>query len=162
MRGALKVQVPGSGLSAGGGSSDDSEQSRANSLGAVSTNPAPSLSANSPLSYLHFEDIIRTGNEPGSAGCSSGSGHSGGAVMERDNSMQGLDVDLDKLSLEKGRELDVEDLDDIGWKAAKRDGLIVELGSLGEGAGGAVNKCILKGGKTIFALKVCHPDEIFL
>jgi mitogen-activated protein kinase kinase len=33
--------------------------------------------------------------------------------------------------------------------------MIEEKGSLGEGAGGAVTKCILKGGKTTFALKVC-------
>lgn len=68
--------------------------------------------------------------------------------------MQGILPDLEKLSLEKGRPLDVEDLDDAGWKAAKREGRIVEIGSLGEGAGGAVTRCILKGGKTVFALKV--------
>ena len=72
--------------------------------------------------------------------------------------MQGSNVDLEKhlekLSLEKGRPLDVEDLDDLGWKAAKREGRIIEIGSLGEGAGGAVTRCILKGGKTVFALKV--------
>lgn len=68
--------------------------------------------------------------------------------------MQGGLPDLEKLSLEKGRPLDVEDLDDSGWKAAKKEGRIVELGSLGEGAGGAVTRCVLKGGKTVFALKV--------
>ena len=81
--------------------------------------------------------------------------------MERDNSMQGLLPDLEKLSLEKGRPLDVEDLDDAGWKAASKEGRIVELGSLGEGAGGAVTRCILKGGKTVFALKVCLALIIF-
>ena len=75
--------------------------------------------------------------------------------MERDGSMQGAILpDLEKLSLEKGRALDVEDLDDAGWKVAAKENRIVELGSLGEGAGGAVNRCILKGGKTVFALKV--------
>ena len=78
--------------------------------------------------------------------------------MERDNSSQGFLPDLEKLSLEKGRPLDVEDLDDAGWKAASKEGRIVELASLGEGAGGAVNKCMLKGGKTIFALKVITTD----
>lgn len=78
--------------------------------------------------------------------------------MERDNSMQGLLPDLEKLSLEKGRPLDVEDLDDAGWKVASKEGRIVELGSLGEGAGGAVTRCILKGGKTVFALKVYFGD----
>jgi mitogen-activated protein kinase kinase len=75
--------------------------------------------------------------------------------MERDGSTQGIMLpDLEKLSLEKGRALDVEDLDDAGWKVAAKEDRIVELGSLGEGAGGAVNRCILKGGKTVFALKV--------
>ena len=74
--------------------------------------------------------------------------------MERDNSVNGLLPDLDKLSLEKGRPLDADDLDDEGWLAASERGKIVELGSLGEGAGGAVTRCRLKEGKTVFALKV--------
>lgn len=75
--------------------------------------------------------------------------------MERENSLQGMHLpDLAGLSLELGRPLDVEDLDDAGWKAASKDGRIIELGSLGEGAGGAVTRCMLKGGKTVFALKV--------
>ena len=84
--------------------------------------------------------------------------------MERENSLQGFSIlpDLEKLSLEKGRPLDVEDLDDAGWKAASKDSRIQELGSLGEGAGGAVTRCILKGGKTVFALKVRdeQPDVL--
>lgn len=74
--------------------------------------------------------------------------------MERNNSMNGLLPDLDKLSLEKGRPLDVEDLDDEGWLAASEQKKIIELDSLGEGAGGAVTRCMLKGGNTVFALKV--------
>lgn len=63
--------------------------------------------------------------------------------------------DLEKLSLEKGRDLDVDDLvDDDAWTAVSQAGKIEEIGTLGEGAGGAVTKCKLKGGKTIFALKV--------
>ena len=80
-------------------------------------------------------------------------GSDGASGMERDNSNSGL-PDLEKLSLEKGRALDVEDLDDDGWRAASVEKRIVELGSLGEGAGGAVTKCMLKGGSTVFALKV--------
>lgn len=76
--------------------------------------------------------------------------------MERESSIPVL-PDLEKLSLEKGRALDVEDLDDAGWRAASKENKIVELGSLGEGAGGAVTRCILKGGKTVFALKVGYP-----
>ncbi|KAJ9630505.1 Protein kinase C signaling pathway involved MAPKK protein [Taxawa tesnikishii (nom. ined.)] len=60
--------------------------------------------------------------------------------------------------LGKGRPLDVEDLDDAGWKAASKENRIIELGSLGEGAGGAVTRCILKGGKTVFALKLITTD----
>ena len=82
--------------------------------------------------------------------------------MERDPSMQGLEQSLGEMSLQKGRPLDVEDLDNAGWKAAKREGLIEELGSLGEGAGGAVTKCKLKGGKTVFALKVGSPQPPIL
>lgn len=50
--------------------------------------------------------------------------------------------------------LDVEDLDEEGWRIARKQQRIIELGSLGEGAGGAVTKCQLKGGKTVFAMKV--------
>jgi mitogen-activated protein kinase kinase len=77
----------------------------------------------------------------------------GGAGMERDGSMNGLEA-FDKLSLERGRTLDVEELDDDGWKVASMEKRIEELGSLGEGAGGAVTRCRLKDGKTVFALKV--------
>lgn len=74
--------------------------------------------------------------------------------MERENSLQPL-PDLEQMAADKGAPLDCEDLDDAGWRAASAKGMIEERGSLGEGAGGAVTKCILKGGKTIFALKVC-------
>jgi mitogen-activated protein kinase kinase len=76
--------------------------------------------------------------------------------MERDGSMNGLEG-FDKLSLEsleRGRTLDVEELDDEAWRVASSEKRIEELGSLGEGAGGAVTRCMLKGGKTVFALKV--------
>jgi mitogen-activated protein kinase kinase len=78
--------------------------------------------------------------------------------MEREGSLHGLEA-FDKLSLEKARNADVEDLDEEGWRIASLEKRIMELGSLGEGAGGAVTRCQLKGGKTVFALKVsfcCH------
>lgn len=56
--------------------------------------------------------------------------------------------------------MDVEDLDDAGWRAAAKENKIIELGSLGEGAGGAVTRCILKDGKTVFALKVSSLGRI--
>lgn len=62
--------------------------------------------------------------------------------------------DLEKLRIDKGGVLDIDDLDDDGWRAASEQKKIVELGSLGEGAGGAVTRCKLVGGRTEFALKV--------
>lgn len=58
------------------------------------------------------------------------------------------------MTLEKARTADVDDLDDEGWRIASLENRIYELGGLGEGAGGAVTRCKLKGGNTVFALKV--------
>jgi mitogen-activated protein kinase kinase len=80
--------------------------------------------------------------------------------MERDGSMNGLEASFDKMALERGRTLDVEELDDDGWGIASMEKRIQEISSLGEGAGGAVTKCILKGGKTIFALKVSLTSQL--
>jgi hypothetical protein len=93
-------------------------------------------------------------SDPSSAIGSVYSDREGGTQLEGENGVNGLLPDLDKLSLEKGRPLDVEDLDDEGWHAASEQKKIDELGSLGEGAGGAVTRCKLKDGKTVFALKV--------
>ena len=99
---------------------------------------------------------------PISAVSSSGGGASPAAPdMQREPSVGPL-PDLAQLKIDLGRDIDVEDLDDAGWKAASRDGKIEELGSLGEGAGGAVTRCILKDGKTVFALKVCMLPSLLL
>ena len=148
-KGGLSLVMPGS----GGSSGDDSAHSRTPSFG-NSSQQGGSISTASSIStsaHLNFNDIIGRANDTGSAASSSSFG---APSMERENSTQGIEVDLEMLSLEKGRALDVQDLDDMGWKAAKKEGKILELGSLGEGAGGAVTKCMLKGGKTVFALKV--------
>lgn len=119
-------------------------------------------SANSQYSALSFAMGLRQGSggnsDPSSAIGSVYSDGDGSVAMERENSVNGLLPDLDKLSLEKGRPLDVEDLDDEGWHAASEQKKIVELGSLGEGAGGAVTRCKLKDGKTVFALKIITTD----
>ena len=73
--------------------------------------------------------------------------------MEREGSNH-LIPDFEKLRLEKGSDLDLEDLNDDGWRAASEQKKIIELGSLGEGSGGAVTRCKLVGGKKEFALKV--------
>ncbi|KAJ5084527.1 hypothetical protein NUU61_009106 [Penicillium alfredii] len=118
-------------------------------------------SANSSYSALSFAMGLRQpadGADPSSAIGSVYSDRDGGVSMERENSVNGLLPDLDKLSLEKGRPLDVDDLDDESWHAASEQKKIVELGSLGEGAGGAVTRCRLKDGKTVFALKIITTD----
>jgi len=136
------------GLSAN--SSDASANSRSGSFGENQANGSAS-------SYRNGSGFSSTLQEPGQAtdpiSAISQGGSEGGSAMQRGASSQPM-PDLEALSLEKGRPLDVEDLDDMGWRAASKNKLIEELGSLGEGAGGAVTRCKLKGGKTVFALKV--------
>ncbi|ODQ77643.1 hypothetical protein BABINDRAFT_163360 [Babjeviella inositovora NRRL Y-12698] len=48
---------------------------------------------------------------------------------------------------------DVEGLDEEGWRRVAQTGAILDLGTLGEGAGGAVSRCKLRHGSLIFALK---------
>ncbi|KAF2275836.1 MAP kinase [Westerdykella ornata] len=155
-KGLPPLQI-GPGLSAGG-SSDASAHSRSGSFSEALPNgnnsAASSYSAALPFPSLQMP---LQGSEPISAISQGGS--EGAAPMERQNSQPPL-PDLEKMAAEKGRPLDVEDLDDEGWRAASAKGMIEQRGSLGEGAGGAVTKAILKGGKTIFALKVIttNPD----
>lgn len=141
------------------GLNDSNDRSRSGSfthLDGKGSGPASASSSN--YSTLSFAMGLRQPHggtpDPSSAISSVYSDREGGVQMERDNSVNGLIPDLDKLSLEKGRALDVEDLDDQGWLAASEQKKVVELGSLGEGAGGAVTRCKLKDGKTVFALKV--------
>lgn len=147
-------QVSGS----AGGGSDGSGHSRSDSFtmvdGRTSGPTSASSSGFSNVSYPTGSLRHPTGTpDPASAISSVYSTDMGGVSMEREGSNHVL-PDLEKLSLEKGRDLDVEDLDDDGWKAASEQKQIVEIGSLGEGAGGAVTLCRLKKGKTQFALKV--------
>lgn len=154
-RGLPPLQI-GTGLSAA--SSDASAHSRSGSFGETQVNG--STSAASSYSALPFPGLPlqrpSQGSDPISAISQGGSDMA--QSMERENSMQAL-PDLDQMAADKGAPLDVEDLDDLGWKAAGCKGLIEERGGLGEGAGGAVTKCVLRGGKTIFALKV--PGSCF-
>ena len=148
------------------GSSAGSADSRSGSFGEQETTGRHN--GITPGISLDFANILRpsVSNDPLSAagsvyspGPTSGS-DVGGEQMTRDASIQALTAELERLEVDKGRPLDVEDLDDTGWRAASTTGRIVELGSLGEGAGGAVTRCVLKGGKTVFALKVIttNPD----
>jgi mitogen-activated protein kinase kinase len=152
---------PITGQSASGGSESSAAHSRSGSF-ALDGKASGPTSAGSQFSMLSFASQYAKGlgmpqstPDPASA---VGSVHSersdGGVGMEREDSMNGLPDQFDTLSLERGRTLDVEQLDDDGWRVASNEKRIIELGSLGEGAGGAVTRCMLKGGKTIFALKV--------
>ncbi|KAI9806256.1 MAG: hypothetical protein M1825_006371 [Sarcosagium campestre] len=149
----LQIGIPGQN---GGRSKSDSLSHLDNRDGRASGPP----SAASQYSALSFAMGLRQPQgvpDPSSAGGLSERGSEGAAGMERENSSNGL-PDLDKLSLEKGHNVDVEDLNDEGWRAASVEKRILQLGSLGEGAGGAVTRCMLKGGKTVFALKIITTD----
>ncbi|KAI9934268.1 hypothetical protein ASPWEDRAFT_50051 [Aspergillus wentii DTO 134E9] len=119
----------------------------------------PASASSSNYSALSFAMGLRQPHgtpDPSSAISSVYSDREG--VSERDNGVNSLIPDLDKLCLEKGRPLEPDDLDDEGWLAASEQKKIVELGSLGEGAGGAVTRCRLKDSKTVFALKIITTD----
>lgn len=147
--GGMRPQAPQLALQIGSstsGSSAASTESRSDSFG----ESGQVMSTSSSMAY----NLIN----PSSAVSSSAGGASPGAPgSQRDNS---LTLDFDKLRIDLGRDADVEDLDDTSWKAASKQGRIEELGSLGEGAGGAVTRCILTGGKTVFALKVGINDSM--
>lgn len=74
--------------------------------------------------------------------------------------MEGV-VPMDIAPQEDISNLDVEQLNDDGWRRVLESNRIVKLGSLGEGAGGAVTRCMLQGGKTLFALKVGNPYSVW-
>lgn len=132
-------------------SSDNSNRSRSDSHNDLSMPPSASSSTYSSLSFSYQARHQHT-PDPSSAISS--------VSMDRENSMGGIAIDFEKLALDKGGPIDVDDLDDEGWMAASEQKRIVEKGSLGEGAGGAVTKCVLEGGKTLFALKIIttSPD----
>ncbi|KAH8737877.1 kinase-like domain-containing protein [Ilyonectria robusta] len=155
------------GHSASGGSESSAAHSRSGSFGPLDGRASNPTSAGSQYSALSFASQYGIGvsraqgtPDPVSAVGSMYSERSeGGVSMERDGSLQGLEA-FDKLSLEKARTLDVDELDEEGWRIASMEKRIVEMGNLGEGAGGAVTKAKLKGGSTVFALKIIttNPD----
>jgi len=171
-----QVGVPGvpsaqPGHSASGGSESSAAHSRSGSFGPLDGRASNPTSAGSQYSALSFAsqfgiDVSRQQGTPdpasavGSIYSDRGDGI-GGVGMERDGSLQGLEA-FDKLSLENARTKDVAELDNEAWQIANMENRIEQLGSLGEGAGGAVTKCKLKGGNTTFALKVGSPDNLLL
>ncbi len=140
--------------SASGGSETSAAHSRSGSFGPLdgrASNPASAGSQFSALSFASQYGIGRQTGDPVSAVGSLYSNASESMDMDREG---GLLESFDELTLEKARTADVEDLDDEGWRIVSVEKRIIELGNLGEGAGGAVTKCKLKGHDTVFALKV--------
>ncbi|CAG9937695.1 unnamed protein product [Clonostachys rosea f. rosea IK726] len=147
-----------------GGSESSADHSRTGSFGPSDgrlSNPTSAGSGISALSFASQWGIVpaKAHGTPDPVSAAASEMSEGGVPMERDGSLQGLEA-FDKLSLEKARTGDVEDLDDEGWRIAGLEKRIEEIGNLGEGAGGAVTKARLKGGKTLFALKIIttNPD----
>ncbi len=147
------------GQSASGGSESSAAHSRSGSFGPLDGRASNPTSAGSQYSALSFASQYGIGArpqgtpDPVSAVGSLYSNASESVGMEREGSLHGLE-NFDKLSLERARTANVDELDDEGWRIASMEGRVIELGSLGEGAGGAVTRCKLKDKDTVFALKV--------
>ena len=136
-------------INSGSGASDASGHSRSDSFNMIDGKNSNPTSASSGFSAYNRHPS----GTPDPASAISSVYSEAGAAPDPDATAHVL-PDLEKLRLDKGGKLDVEDLDDDGWRAASEQKKIVELGSLGEGAGGAVTRCKLVGGQTEFALKV--------
>ncbi|KAK3340132.1 putative MEK1 protein [Neurospora tetraspora] len=147
------------GYSASGASDSSAAHSRSGSFGPES-NPTSADTRYSNVSFMGAQRPHGTPDPVSAVGSLYSNASEGGVGMERENSLHGLEA-FDQLTLEKARTLDVEELDDDGWRIAMMEKRVEELGPLGEGAGGAVTKARLKGGKTVFALKIitANPDK---
>ena len=138
--------------SASGGSESSAAHSRSGSFGPLDGRASNPTSAGSQFSALSFASQYGIGRQTGDPVSAVGSLYSN-ASESMDLDKDGLDS-YDETAVERARAADVEDLDDEGWRIVSIDKRIVELGNLGEGAGGAVTKCKLKDHNTVFALKV--------
>lgn len=148
-----------SGAQPGQSASSSEAHSRTDSFGGRGSNPTSAGSQYSNLSFVSQYGIggVKPQGTPdpqSSTGSMFSTTSEGGVDMSRQDSVHGLEGAMDAMTLDKVRKLDADELDDDGWRIASQDNRIEELGSLGEGAGGAVTRCKLKGGKTVFALKV--------
>lgn len=155
------------GQSASGGSESSAAHSRTGSFGPLDGRGSNPTSAGSQYSAISFASHYGLGGKPphgtpdplSAAGSMYSNASESGVDLSRQDSMHGLERAMDDMTLEKVRKMDAEDLDDEGWRIVSMENRIVELGSLGEGAGGAVTRCKLKGGKTVFALKVKRTSQ---
>lgn len=154
---SLAMAIPGA--SASGGSESSAAHSLTGSFGPMDGKLSGPTSAASQFSSLSFASQYGVQQDPASAvGSIYSQTSEGGVGMEREGSMGGMPEDT--AAIERAMTADIQDLDDHGWRIANAKGRITILGELGEGAGGAVTKCILKGGNTMFALKIIttNPD----
>ncbi|KAJ4292234.1 Protein kinase C signaling pathway involved MAPKK protein [Collariella sp. IMI 366227] len=155
--GAPKEQPPKLSLnlqSASGGSESSAAHSRSGSFGPLDGRASNPASAGSQFSALSFASQYGIGSarQTGDPVSAVGSLYSNASDAEGEG-LHGLES-FDKATLEKARTADVDDLDDDGWRIVSLENRITDLGNLGEGAGGAVTRCKLKGGNTVFALKI--------
>lgn len=144
--------------------SSSEAHSLTDSFGGRGSNPTSAGSQYSNLSFVSQYGLggaksHGTPDPQSSTGSMFSTASEGGADMSRQDSVHGLEGAMDAMTLEKVRKLDAEELDDDGWRIASVENRIEELGSLGEGAGGAVTRCRLQGGKTVFALKVITRQQ---
>lgn len=145
--------------SASGGSESSATHSRSGSFGPLDGRASNPTSAGSQFSALSFASQYGIGRQTGDPVSAVGSLYSNASEHDGEGSLHGLES-FDELALEKARKADVEDLDDEGWRIVSVEKRIIELGNLGEGAGGAVTKCKLNGGNTVFALKVSFASDL--
>lgn len=159
---STKPSKPQLNLSMVSGTNDNNNRPRSDSYTNPSMPGSASSSTYSNLSFVGGQNQKSGTPDPISA-ISLYSTDGNGQPMERADSQGALAIDFDKLSLELGHDVDVEDMTEQMWEAASEQKRIVVQGELGEGAGGAVTKCVLRGGKTVFALKIitANPDPTF-
>lgn len=122
----------------------------ANSLSAyapssISHSPTPSTATSEASAGVFSADIIAEIDSSSTFSVKQHSCPGGSAADDGESTLQ-------------AQHKDVNALDEEGWRIVSKKGEIIELGVLGEGAGGSVSRCKLKHGSTIFALKTIITD----
>ena len=100
----------------------------------------------------YFSNILSTYEDKGSNGSTNTSSQKNSPLSTVNGTTGTPTETLDSMLSDK----DVDQLDESIWKYSNMRNQIVNLGMLGEGAGGSVAKCRLKTGNRIFALKTIN------
>lgn len=100
----------------------------------------------------YFSNILSTYEDKGSNGSTNTSSQKNSPLSTVNGNTGTPTETLDSMLSDK----DVDQLDESIWKYSNMRNQIVNLGMLGEGAGGSVAKCRLKTGNRIFALKTIN------